>query len=746
MPTAGEPGARPDARDHRAAADADEPGEAPRALNDAQHATPHSHDGNTRINSTESGSCTTSFNVDNEAENEIPSDLGRKRSANSKDWTASSDGDKDGTDRIYKDSGEALELALLQLGPFGLYQRYVLFLLLVPNVLAAMHSLNYVFVADQVPFRCVVPECEGAGSSFANATLTSLLPPDRCRRYEPLPPGGTTCERDRFHHNRTVPCERFLYETMDTIYAEFGLACSEWRRTLVGTLRNAALPLALLLTGYISDGYANGQLLCVCQFGLACSEWRRTLVGTLRNAALPLALLLTGYISDGYANGQLLCVCQFGLACSEWRRTLVGTLLLTGYISDGYANGQLLCVCQFGLACSEWRRTLVGTLRNAALPLALLLTGYISDGWGRRTALCALAACAGALGVLKSFMPNYRAYVALEFLEAALGYGFNSAAYVMMVELARPSLRVAFAAATGVGYGLGGVLFALLARRVRRWRRLLRAVYAPALLLPLYGLLLHESARWLHVRGQRRRAARNVRQAARWNKVTIDEDLLKAICEDERADDAPTQGNPWLSLLRSRALMLRLALCGWCWAAVSFVYYGLTINSVALSGDKYTNFALNMAMEIVASLLIMMALERFGRRRSIFVAFLVCGLACIVPYFVAHSGAGLGMFFVGKLAITFAFNSLYVFTAELFPTDARSSALAAASLLGRLGSVLAPQTPLLSVYVQALLYGGCSASAALLVLLAPETRRAALPQCAPHAESLRAPAATRTAL
>lgn len=60
-----------------------------------------------------------------------------------------------------------------------------------------------------------------------------------------------------------------------------------------------------------------------------------------------------------------------------------------------------------------------------------------------------------------------------------------------------------------------------------------------------------------------------------------------------------------------------------------------------------------------------------------------------------HDGTSLGLFFVGKLAITFAFNSLYVFTAELYPTAARSSALAACSLIGRLGSVLAPQTPLL---------------------------------------------------
>lgn len=48
---------------------------------------------------------------------------------------------------------DALEAALEQLGPFGLYQRYMLLMLCIPSVLAAMYSLNYVFVAGQVPFR-----------------------------------------------------------------------------------------------------------------------------------------------------------------------------------------------------------------------------------------------------------------------------------------------------------------------------------------------------------------------------------------------------------------------------------------------------------------------------------------------------------------------------------------------------------------------------------------------------------------
>lgn len=67
----------------------------------------------------------------------------------------------------------------------------------------------------------------------------------------------------------------------------------------------------------------------------------------------------------------------------------------------------------------------------------------------------------------------------------------------------------------------------------------------------------------------------------------------------------------------------------------------------------------------------------------------------LILHFPAHTGTSLALFFLGKLAITVAFNSMYVFTAELFPTETRSSALAACSLVGRLGSILAPQTPLL---------------------------------------------------
>lgn len=119
--------------------------------------------------------------------------------------------------------------------------------------------------------------------------------------------------------------------------------------------------------------------------------------------------------------------------------------------------------------------------------------------------------------------------------------------------------------------------------------------------------------------------------------MTLNEDIMKKmINSDDPKKETVSHQNPWLSFIRSRVLVGRFLVCAWCWVAAAFVYYGLTINSVSLSGDKYVNFALNMAMEIVASLLLMMSLERFGRKWSICASFLLCGVACVTPFFVCE--------------------------------------------------------------------------------------------------------------
>lgn len=88
------------------------------------------------------------------------------------------------------------------------------------------------------------------------------------------------------------------------------------------------------------------------------------------------------------------------------------------------------------------------------------------------------------------------------------------------------------------------------------------------------------------------------------------------------------------------------------------------------------------------------------------------------------------LFLTGKFAITISFCVLYVYTAEIFPTNLRHSLLAICSMFGRIGLMIAPQTPLLATYVSSLpllIMGGCAFLSGVFVCQFPETLNKKLP-------------------
>jgi len=76
---------------------------------------------------------------------------------------------------------------------------------------------------------------------------------------------------------------------------------------------------------------------------------------------------------------------------------------------------------------------------------------------------------------------------------------------------------------------------------------------------------------------------------------------------------------------------------------------------------------------------------------------LASGLCCIGTIFTGADQPVLQLvlFLVGKLTITASFQVLYFFASEIYPTNLRNSLLSFCSMMGRFGSMLAPQTPLL---------------------------------------------------
>lgn len=129
----------------------------------------------------------------------------------------------------------------------------------------------------------------------------------------------------------------------------------------------------------------------------------------------------------------------------------------------------------------------------------------------------------------------------------------------------------------------------------------------------------------------------------------------------------------------------------------AFVYYGLSLNSTNLSGNKYLNFILVCLVEIPGNLLAWVVMNRLGRRTCLVGSLLICGVTCLASGFVSENYIWLMilLFLIGKLAITASFAVVYVHTSEMLPTIIRSSGVGLLATFSRLGALVSPFVPLL---------------------------------------------------
>ncbi|CAG5058172.1 unnamed protein product [Parnassius apollo] len=116
-------------------------------------------------------------------------------------------------------------------------------------------------------------------------------------------------------------------------------------------------------------------------------------------------------------------------------------------------------------------------------------------------------------------------------------------------------------------------------------------------------------------------------------------------------------------------------------------------------------------------------------------------LLCISQPLVSSDLPALSTFLymTGKMMSSFYFSITYLYTSELFPTYTRNSMHAICSSLGRIGSIISPQTPLLTRYwfgLPSLIFGLTSLFAGLVTFLVPDISNDALPDTIREAEEL----------
>ncbi|CAG9787565.1 unnamed protein product [Diatraea saccharalis] len=402
----------------------------------------------------------------------------------------------------------------------------------------------------------------------------------------------------------------------------------------------------------------------------------------------------------------------------------------------------------FDLGCQPWKRTLIGTVHNLGLVFSFLLSGFISDRYGRKIIIVATPLVVGIVGLVKSFSVNYWMLLVLEFLETALGYG--NASMVLSLEMVTQKRRVIFSCVSDILSNFGFAFFGLIAWKIPYWRHMMWVIYAPLLVVVFYIFLVDEGVRWLLAHNKKDEAVRVLNKVAKINNITLSKkanEMLTNITEEARKTERLGQNVPQsthiglLVVLRSKKILLRVFLIAAIFFCCIFVYNGCMINSTSIVGNKYLNFSSLVLVTIPTRIITAITLTKFGRKAPICVAYILCCVFFIASAYVPKSiwWASVVFYLLGKMCSSYGMFSMTVVALEVFPTTSRNSLTNTANTIGRLGAVLAPQTPLLEKYMAGLpsiVFGLVALGPVMLSLLLPDTSHSSLPDHIQDAERI----------
>lgn len=230
--------------------------------------------------------------------------------------------------------------------------------------------------------------------------------------------------------------------------------------------------------------------------------------------------------------------------------------------------------------------------------MGIPIGGFISDRYGRRIALAFGGVFSALMGIIRSFAVSYEMFLIFEFLDAATSSTLYASVFILGIELVGPNKRVIACCFLTIFYAVGEIILGLAAMYISNWRVLLRVLYIPALVHVFYTCVLEESVRWLLSQQKNEEATQTLEKAARMNKKVLSGNILKKLIDsnNEKLNGSTEDKFPITKAIRK--FSWRIINCSLCWFTNVLVYYGLSLNSVLLSGDKYMNFILVSAVEI----------------------------------------------------------------------------------------------------------------------------------------------------
>ncbi|CAG0884113.1 unnamed protein product [Cyprideis torosa] len=405
-------------------------------------------------------------------------------------------------------------------------------------------------------------------------------------------------------------------------------------------------------------------------------------------------------------------------------RLQIKMTLITGlsWMADA-AEVMMLSILAPALHCAwripRWKQALMTTVIFAGMGIGAMVWGSLADIYGRKRIVLLSSMLMVCYGILSAASPTYVWFV---YLRGWVGFaiGASPQAVTLYAEFLPTDNRATHLTLLQSFFSLGTVFEVILAMLIMPtfgWRWLLIVSVIPAVVFAFVSPMLPESPRYYIASRRHTQAQEVLVQLSQENKRSLPVGRLKGV-EEVAHTDAENRGA--FSRLFSSEMRFTTFLLSFIWFAGTFCYYGLvllttellkggampcaeqTVKSMqnqqvcgasctVLTTEDYDELLFTAFAEFPGMFLAMVFVDAWGRRRTMAINFLAYSivLLTLLGCFSSRFAVTVALF-VARGAIGAAFQTVYVYTPEVYPTSIRSVGIGTCNALGRFGSILTP--------------------------------------------------------
>lgn len=362
-----------------------------------------------------------------------------------------------------------------------------------------------------------------------------------------------------------------------------------------------------------------------------------------------------------------------------------------------------------------------------------VVLGNMADKIGRKPVFCWSAVLQLILGVGVAFTPEYYSFLLIRYLYGIFGSaGSYIPGFVLTMELVGASKRSMCGVAFQAAFAMGFILVAGWGSFIKD-RQLLQIIYGcHAIVLVGHIWLMDESPRWLWGQGRTKEAVDIVKKALKMNGSPISLETAEFVSKGKSESRTTSQDAGVLDLFRTPNLRKKTLNVMLCWFANSIVYYGLSLSTGNLEGNPYVILTIMGLVEFPSYVVTVYLMDRWGRRSLTALEMIAGGICCIIAANLAMGSVASTTFvFIGKFMIAGSFAIIYNYSAELFPTVIRNSAMGLGAMCARTSGALTPLITLLDSFdpkMPAIIFAIIALISGFFVMFLPETLHKSMPQ------------------